>query len=84
MAQKIKKDTKPAKVLPLKQNVHIFGKFNYHLEDLDCCYCLNKKTCDKKTCEFTDIRQEAIANGRIARGYSLYDSREYEPIAVAI
>jgi len=80
MAKKVKKEQKPKKVLPLKQNVHIFNKFEYHVEDLDCAYCLNKKECKKVVCEFEDIRQEAIASGRIEREHTLYDSLENAPI----
>ncbi|MDR2559778.1 MAG: hypothetical protein LBC86_09610 [Oscillospiraceae bacterium] len=72
---------KSKKVLPLKQNVHVFNAFEYHLEDLDCKYCLHKKNCDKTACEFDDIRQEAIADGRIKRERPLYDSRDYAPVS---
>jgi len=53
----------------------IHNKFEYHLEDTDCCYCLHYKRTDKKTnrgcdrdeCCCGDIRADAIANELIKR-----------------
>jgi len=72
MAQK---DKKVKKVLPVKQNVYVFEKFEYYAEDLNCSLCLHRNECVQKDCPFEDIREEAIANGRIERerGYFDYD-----------
>jgi len=59
----------------MSEHTRIHDKFEYHLEDLNCSYCLygDKKTnfyrnCKKnKTCYFIDIRLEAIKNKRIKR-----------------
>ena len=53
----------------MKDNVRIVDKFAYHLVDCDCQYCANrgKRACKLIGCAFEDIKQEAIANGRIER-----------------
>ena len=56
-------------------NTRILDRFQYHLVDLDCKFCLHKqpkkkkgrKPCHEVTCRFEDIRQEAIAHNRIRR-----------------
>ena len=51
----------------------MLGKINmeYYVEDLDCIYCKfyrgAKKGCKLEKCPYEDIKQEAIANGRIKR-----------------
>ena len=49
--------------------VHRFDKFEYHTEDLNCSCCLHRenKECDKKTCRYADIRQQAVENNRTKR-----------------
>ena len=59
----------------MTQNTHIFNRFEYHTEDLDCSVCLfykrksksNKRGCVNDVCPFEDIRREAVENGRIKR-----------------
>ena len=59
----------------MTQNTRIHGKFEYHLEDINCNDCKfyirrtkhNKNGCQRKSCRFDDIRNEAIANDRIKR-----------------
>ena len=48
------------------------SKFEYHVEDCDCKYCLHKgKTkkqgCTRSECCCADIKREAAENGRIKR-----------------
>jgi hypothetical protein len=61
----------------MTEHTRILRRFDYHVEDLDCRDCLyfkkkseriNKGTgCGEEACRFEDIRQEAIANGRLKR-----------------
>jgi len=59
----------------MTDNTRIYNRFEYHLEDIDCPYCLyykrrsklNKHGCGLDACRFEDIRQDAIENGRIKR-----------------
>jgi len=59
----------------MNKRTRIFKRFQYHVEDLDCRYCLfymnkdksGKTGCGSEACRFEDIRQDAIANGRIKR-----------------
>jgi hypothetical protein len=59
----------------MTESTRILSRFEYHIEDLKCEYCLHYKRkskkhingCHKERCRFIDIRREAIANGRIKR-----------------
>jgi hypothetical protein len=56
-------------------NANKYTKFEYHLEDLDCEFCLyyDKKRknkvlgCDRADCCCGDIRADAITDGRVIR-----------------
>ena len=66
------KNSKEAwRMKPDKKNVRIYNKFQYHIEDADCKYCLYYKGkvrgCTLTACSCEDIRLDAIANGRIKR-----------------
>jgi hypothetical protein len=48
------------------------GKFEYYASDLDCVYCANFRKrgghgCGRSKCEFEDLKQDAIAHGKIIR-----------------
>jgi hypothetical protein len=49
----------------------MFNKFEYHLEDCDCQYCVHSKGrksgCKRSKCLYADIKQAATVNGRIKR-----------------
>ena len=60
----------------MTENTRTTRRFQYHVEDLDCCDCLHYSKQKKKKggtgcglgiCRFEDIREDAIANGRIKR-----------------
>ena len=59
----------------MTENTRVHDKFEYHKEDVECYSCLyyirksksNKNGCQEKFCRFEDIRNEAIAKGRIKR-----------------
>ena len=55
----------------MTQNTRIQNRFEFHVEDLDCQYCLffigPKRDCSLDACCCDDIRADAIANGRIKR-----------------
>ncbi|MCL2222088.1 MAG: hypothetical protein FWC20_07625 [Oscillospiraceae bacterium] len=50
-------------------------RFEYHLEDVDCDFCLHSKPkrkgrktcCGEDPCHYEDIRLKAAENGRIKR-----------------
>jgi hypothetical protein len=48
-------------------NKHVFNKFEYHTEDLDCEFCLHRTKCKKKACRYEEIRREAVKHGRFKR-----------------
>ena len=56
----------------MEQNTRVFQRFQYHLEDCECRYCLHfkgkKRGCALKECCCDGIKQEAIESGRIKRG----------------
>ena len=66
----------------MSQYTRRHNKFEYHLEDLDCEYCLyydkNRKNkplgCDRSECCCGDIRADAIANGRVIRDRGWFKS----------
>lgn len=68
----------------MTQNTRIYDRFAYHTEDLDCSYCFHKKrkskhcktACEYEVCPFEDIRQDAIAHGRIKRNRGWFKRRE--------
>ena len=53
------------------KNIKKYDRFEYHLEDTDCRWCLNwqgkKHGCKLEKCCCGDIRADAIAHGRIKR-----------------
>ena len=59
----------------MTSNTRIYDKFEYHLEDTDCLDCLHyvqvgesaKRSCGSSECRYSDIRADAIANGRLKR-----------------
>ena len=61
-------------------------RFAYHTEDINCCDCLHRKLkserinketgCGEEACRYEDIRQEALANGRIKRKRGHFKCRE--------
>jgi len=55
----------------MKQNARIFDKFEYFVEDCRCRHCVNcrgeSRSCIFSKCAFDDIKQDAIAHGRIKR-----------------
>ena len=63
----------------MKQNARILNKFEYYLEDCDCRYCSHylgkKRGCKLQKCCCEDIKQDAIAHGRIKRkkGWDKWD-----------
>lgn len=68
----------------MTDHTRIFDRFEYHAEDLECCYCLfykrksrkHKNGCWEETCRFEDIRQKAAENGRINRKPGWFKCRE--------
>ena len=68
----------------MTEYTRIHDRFEYHAEDLDCRDCLhfdrkkkNGKTgCGLDVCRYDDIRQTAIANGRIKRPKGWFSCRE--------
>ena len=68
----------------MTKHTRIYDKFSYHAEDLNCKYCLhyqrknksNKTGCGNAVCRYEDIRQDAIANGRIKRKPGYFKCRE--------
>ena len=60
-----------------------YDKFEYHLEDLSCEYCLHNKKkgkgkshgCGDANCRYSAIRADAAANGRVERerGWNKWD-----------
>jgi len=64
----------------MKQNVYIFNRFEYHLDDCDCIYCLHsngkKQGCTFNKCLYDDIKQDATEHKRIERerGFDKWDS----------
>ena len=64
-------------------NVHDYSKFQYFAEDCECKYCLHKanksethgRGCIFEECPYSDIRNDAILNGRIkrARGWNRHN-----------
>ena len=61
-----------------KDNTHVFDRFEYHLEDVNCCDCLHNKACDKESCRYEEIRKEAVKNARIERPKNWFTSRYCE------
>ena len=59
----------------MTQNTRIHDRFEYHVEDLNCYYCmyiqrvskLYKRGCGIELCGFKDIAIDAITSGRIKR-----------------
>ena len=59
----------------MSNNIKPHNEFEYHLEDIDCAYCLHyirkrksqERGCDREECCCEDICADAIANGRITR-----------------
>ena len=57
------------------RKIKIYDRFEYHMEDLDCTYCLhrkrksknNKSGCKLEACPYMDIAHDATANGRVRR-----------------
>ena len=60
------------------RKIRVYDKFEYHLCDLECEYCVNclgrgvagrcgSHGCGRSKCEFQDLRDECIAAGRIKR-----------------
>ena len=53
----------------------IYDRFQYHLADTDCSVCLywkgSKHGCSLTACCCEDIKNEAIADGRIKRRKSI-------------
>jgi len=68
----------------MTEHTRILHRFEYHLEDLNCVDCLyrekknkhQKTGCGLDVCRFEDIRQEALANGRIKRKPGWFKCRE--------
>jgi hypothetical protein len=67
-----------SKLVKSTQNTHIYGKFEYHLSDLDCAYCTHFISnvaakhngghgCGRSKCEFQDLRDECMTTRRIKR-----------------
>ncbi|GHV31967.1 hypothetical protein FACS18949_01620 [Clostridia bacterium] len=67
-------------------NTHVYDKFEYFAEDLDCLYCThfvsNKvaknnggRGCGRTVCAFADIKDEATKNNRHKRekGWNKWD-----------
>ena len=54
-----------------KDTTRYYNRFEYHLEDTDCSVCLywkgSKLGCTLTACCCEDIKNEALANGRIVR-----------------
>ena len=56
-------------------NTRIADRFEYHLEDLTCVYCLfyigkrqhRENGCGSDICHYEDIHADAVANGRLKR-----------------
>ena len=57
----------------MSKTIRKYDKFQYHLEDLNCCDCLHNKLEGKKCgcgfnrCPYDGIRSDALANGRVKR-----------------
>jgi hypothetical protein len=59
----------------MTQHTRIYGKFEYHTEDMNCIDCLHYKRkskkhktgCHEEFCRFDDVRNEAINYDRIKR-----------------
>ena len=59
----------------MTSQTRILDCFKYHLEDIECDFCLHskpkrkvhKKRCREEACRFEDIRHEAAIDGRIKR-----------------
>ncbi|MDR2514428.1 MAG: hypothetical protein LBD02_04370 [Christensenellaceae bacterium] len=70
--QKKKRSAKRPNLTNATPNTRMLDRFEYFIEDLDCTYCANYRNrggngCGRTKCEFQDIRDECIANGRIKR-----------------
>ena len=58
----------------MSKTIRKYDKFEYHLEDLECCDCLHNKTkggkkngCGFSRCRYDGIRAEAAAHNRVKR-----------------
>ena len=54
------------------RNTRVYDKFEYFAEDFGCQFCANYRKrgghgCGRSKCEFQDLRDDAIACGRIQR-----------------
>ena len=60
----------------MSKTIRKHDRFEYHLEDLSCSYCLHNKKkgkgseqgCGFDVCRYDGIRQDAIAHSRVKRG----------------
>jgi len=55
----------------MSRNVQVANKFQYHMEDMDCFYCLHyggkKRGCKLEKCCCEEEKRYAIAHNRIKR-----------------
>ena len=54
----------------MNKTIRIYNKFEYHLEDMLCSFCLyyaGKNKCKLEKCCCEDEKRDAATNGRIKR-----------------
>ncbi|MCL2222690.1 MAG: hypothetical protein FWC20_09665 [Oscillospiraceae bacterium] len=69
----------------MSEHTRTLDRFKYHLEDIECDFCLHskpkrkvhKKRCREEACRFEDIRQEAIENGRTKRKRGFFSMQNH-------
>jgi len=69
----------------MTQHSRILDRFEYHLEDLECEFCLHsmakrkahKNRCREESCRFEGIRRKAAINGRIKRNRGFFSMQNH-------